>query len=313
MRRAGRILRAGCEHHPRGGHCLLLFRRNRPCRVYRGGVSDSRAGPGINGSGASRTAAGADKRSAPACFPKKGISQPAAAKADKQPPAFPCKQGTNEARSSTKKAERRNYAGAAVENIKEAVFCGKIGDFYPDMERAPTTADFCLVYRTAACSAEKAFNSDALWIKPSEYRRKTDLQGKLSPSRETRNAPFSALTMHRRHHDNKSIICNIPCPQKEAVCRLRSKSDGKKGRRLCSGKQGLRPFCVQTGDLRNQRSEQAVAQLGEHLLFRLGQVAREQQRGHINLLGGQRAGRFLFAVRKAVQQRFDIAVFQIDD
>ena len=229
MRRAGRILRAGCEHHPRGGHCLLLFRRNRPCRVYRGGVSDSRAGPGINGSGASRTAAGADKRSAPACFPKKGISQPAAAKADKQPPAFPCKQGTNEARSSTKKAERRNYAGAAVENIKEAVFCGKIGDFYPDMERAPTTADFCLVYRTAACSAEKAFNSDALWIKPSEYRRKTDLQGKLSPSRETRNAPFSALTMHRRHHDNKSIICNIPCPQKEAVCRLRSKSDDKKG------------------------------------------------------------------------------------
>lgn len=229
MRRAGRILRAGCEHHPRGGHCLLLFRRNRPCRVYRGGVSDSRAGPGINGSGASRTAAGADKRSAPACFPKKGISQPAAAKADKQPPAFPCKQGTNEARLSTKKAERRNYAGAAVENIKEAVFCGKIGDFYPDMERAPTTADFCLVYRTAACSAEKAFNSDALWIKPSEYRRKTDLQGKLSPSRETRNAPFSALTMHRRHHDNKSIICNIPCPQKEAVCRLRSKADDKKG------------------------------------------------------------------------------------
>lgn len=242
MRRAGRILRAGCEHHPRGGHCLLLFRRNRPCRVYRGGVSDSRAGPGINGSGASRTAAGADKRSAPACFPKKGISQPAAAKADKQPPAFPCKQGTNEARSSTKKAERRNYAGAAVENIKEAVFCGKIGDFYPDMERAPTTADFCLVYRTAACSAENAFNSDALWIKPSEYRRKTDLQGKLSPSRETRNAPFSALTMHRRHHDNKSIICNIPCPQKEAVCRLRSKSDDKKGEGSAPGSRAFALF-----------------------------------------------------------------------
>lgn len=28
----------------------------------------------------------------------------------------------------------------------------------------------------------------------------------------------------------------------EAVCRLRSKADGKKGRRLCSEKQGLRPF-----------------------------------------------------------------------
>lgn len=190
MRRAGRLLRTGCEHHPRGGHCLLLFRRNRPCRVYRGGVSDSRAGTGINGSGASRTAAGADEWSAPACFPKKAYPSRRLQKPTSSRRLFPASKERSEARSSTKKAERRNYAGAAVENIKEAVFCGKIGDFCPNMERAPTTADFCLVYRTTACSAEKAFNSDSLWIKPSEYRRKTDLQGMLSSPERRGTPPF---------------------------------------------------------------------------------------------------------------------------
>lgn len=112
-------------------HCLLLFRRNRPCRVYRGGVSDSRAGPGINGSGASRTAAGADKRSAPLAFRKKAYPSRRLQKPTSSRRLFPVsKERTKPAHRQKRQSDGITQARPS-KTLRKPFSAGKSGTFIP--------------------------------------------------------------------------------------------------------------------------------------------------------------------------------------